>query len=304
MPDKKTQVKAAFLPFEAIQFPSQQPRRYFDPDKMAQLIESVKHHGILEPLLVRPVSDTKYELVAGERRYRAAVQAGLAEVPVTIKKLTDEEALQISLTENLQREDLNPVDETEGILSLLSVRLGLAVQPVVSLLYQLQNQSKKKAAKNVNPHSLRTVIQVFQELGLMSWESFVSNRLPLLKLPPDILEVLRQGKIAYTKAKALSLVKDEETRKRLLQEALDKNLSLKAIKEKIARLKIQPETADPDFQIKEIGRRLKKAKPWKRNPRQWHKVREYLDKIEALLNEVEGDSPSPEGTATLAETLR
>ncbi|MDV7393256.1 ParB/RepB/Spo0J family partition protein, partial [Arthrospira platensis SPKY1] len=107
------------LPIKAIKLPAQQPRRYFDPDKLAQLTESVKHNGILENLLVRPLDDNQYELVVGERRYRAAQEAGLTEVPVTIKELTDNEALQISLIENLHREDLNPVEETEGILWLL-----------------------------------------------------------------------------------------------------------------------------------------------------------------------------------------
>jgi ParB family chromosome partitioning protein len=84
----------------------------------------------------------------------------------------------------LQREDLNPIEETEGILSLLSVRLGLSVTSVSSMLYQLQNQTKNKVTDKVDPHSAGTIAKVFQELGGMSWESFVKNRLPLLELAP------------------------------------------------------------------------------------------------------------------------
>ncbi|MDT9198436.1 ParB/RepB/Spo0J family partition protein [Limnospira fusiformis KN01] len=275
------------LPIKAIKLPAQQPRRYFDPDKLAQLTESVKHNGILENLLVRPLDDNQYELVVGERRYRAAQEAGLTEVPVTIKELTDNEALQISLIENLQREDLNPVEETEGILWLLSLRLGLEVDAVGSVLYQLQNQTKQKVATEINTDSLEIVTNVFQELGFMSWESFVNNRLPLLKLPPDILEVLRQGKIAYTKAKALVSVKDPATRRRLLLQAVEENLSLGAIKEKIAQLKPEADPTTPNFKIKNISRHLNKTKLWEKDPKRWEKVQDYLAKIEAILAEVD-----------------
>ena len=291
---------AVTLPINGIKLPAQQPRRYFDPYKLVQLTESVRSVGILEPLLVRPLNDKKYELVVGERRYRAAQAAGLTEVPVTIKKLTDEEALQISLIENLQREDLNPVEETEGILSLLSVRLSLSVDAVVSLLYQIQNQVKQKVTAEIDALSLEIVIKVFQELGLMSWESFVSNRLPLLNLPSDILEVLRHGKIAYTKAKAIATLKEEAARTKLLQAALDENLSLVAIKEKIAQQKSKPNTITPNFQIKDISRRLNQAKLWKQDMKRWEQVQDYLAKIEALLTEVE--NPNTEVMLTKSDS--
>ncbi len=122
------------LPLAQIKLSPTQPRRYFDPDKLEQLTQSVKEHGILEPLLVRSLPDKKYELVAGERRYRAATAAGLTEVPVVVKELTDFDALQLALIENLQREDLNPVEETEGILQLLAMMLDSEREGVISLL--------------------------------------------------------------------------------------------------------------------------------------------------------------------------
>ena len=136
---------------EAIVVPEQQIRRYFDPDKMAQLTASVKEHGVLENLLVRPFPKRKgyYQLVAGERRYRAAKEAKLTEVPVTVKELTDEQALAICLVENLQRDDLNPVEETEGILLLLSTRLKLPKAEISSTLYRMHNQLTKKVTNNV-----------------------------------------------------------------------------------------------------------------------------------------------------------
>lgn len=115
-----------------------QPRRYFDSESLSSLKESIAREGILQPILVRPRGE-KYELVVGERRYRAATELGLAQIPVTIRDLSDEQARQYALMENLQREDLNPVEETEGILDLLAFKLNRDRGEVISLLNQLGN---------------------------------------------------------------------------------------------------------------------------------------------------------------------
>jgi ParB family chromosome partitioning protein len=131
---------------------------------MQYLVESIKSEGILQPLLVRPVGK-KYEVVAGERRYRAALEAGLTEVPATIREMTDDQAVQYALVENLQREDLNPVEETEGILSLLSLRLECDIAKVTSLLYRMENEAKGKITRNVSGKTeAETVEQVFASL--------------------------------------------------------------------------------------------------------------------------------------------
>ncbi|WP_250126495.1 ParB/RepB/Spo0J family partition protein [Chroococcidiopsis sp. CCMEE 29] len=222
---------------QEIHLPKQQPRRYFDPQKMKQLIQSVKEHGILEPLLVRPLLAGGYELVAGERRYRAAKEAGLTKLPVVVRELSNEEALQLALIENLQREDLNPIEETEGILQLLALKLGITVQEVAPLLYKMQNAIAGRVTDNVISNSESEIVKgVFNGLGLMEWESFTANRLPLLRLPEDLLEALRQGRIAYTKAQAISRVKDEVQRQALLEIAISESLSLAQIKERISKL--------------------------------------------------------------------
>ena len=278
------------LPLTAIVLPESQPRRYFDPEKLDQLAESIKTYGVLENLLVRPLSeqDDKYELVAGERRYRAAKAAGLTEVPVSIRDLTHEEALEISLIENLQREDLNPIEETEGILSLLSVRLQKPVSQVILLLYQMLNARTGKITNNVISNDQSTLVQaIFKEVGCMNWESFVSNRLPLLKLPIEILEALRQGKIEYTKATAIAKVKDETQRAELLKESIQNSLSLTQIKERIATLKPSPDLLSPKNQLQTLTRRLNQLKLWEKDKKTWKKVEGLLSKIEMMLTDVE-----------------
>ncbi|NJO93315.1 MAG: ParB/RepB/Spo0J family partition protein [Hydrococcus sp. RM1_1_31] len=162
---------ASLVSIKEIHLPQQQPRRYFDEQALQELTSSIEQHGILQPLLVRPLPSGGYELIAGERRYRAATESGLTEVPVIVRELNDSEALQIALIENLQREDLNPVEETEGILQLLSVRLEIPVPEVISRLYRLNNEVLVTLCLallyflNIRPESLRHFFYLFWKLS-------------------------------------------------------------------------------------------------------------------------------------------
>ena len=274
------------ISIESIKLPNSQPRRYFDPEKLEQLVISVKEHGILEPLLVRPLEAGQYELVAGERRYRAALQVGLKEIPIVIRKLNDREALQLSLVENLIREDLNPIEETEGILQLLSLRLNQDTDNVVSLLYRMQNEAKGKVTQNVlGSDDSEAIEAVFDALGMISWESFVSSRLPLLKLPEDVLEALRKGEIEYTKATAIARVKDLAQRTALLEATIADSLSLTQINERIkASRQVNQEPSSLKNLYKEASKQLQKAKVWE-NPKKQKALEKLLAQIEALLVE-------------------
>jgi ParB family chromosome partitioning protein len=268
----------------------EQPRHYFDPEKLEQLVQSIAQHGILEPLLVRPLESNQYELVAGERRYRAALKLGLPEVPVVIRQLNDEEAIQLALIENLQREDLNPIEETEGVLQLLAFRLKMPVQEIPTLLYQMKNTLEKEVdlKNNVIPNSRadqeREIQFVFQDLGLMNWLSFTCNRLPLLNLPKEVLEALRCGRIAYTKALAIARIKDETQRQRLLNQAIEENLSLNQIRAFIKVIKPKPEVQSPRALVTTLHRRLLKAKLWE-DPQRWTQAQALLSELEALLDQ-------------------
>lgn len=162
-----------------------QPRKNFDPAAMAELENSIREYGVLQPLLVRPMSDGSYRIVAGERRWRAARAAGLAEVPVVIRSLTDEEACAIALIENLQREDLDPLEEAEGIQRLIA-EFGFTQAEAAERL------SKSRPA--------------------------ITNSLRLLELPLAAREALSAGKISAGHARALLGLADAA----LIDEALKK----------------------------------------------------------------------------------
>lgn len=180
--DTVTATSHQFITIDAIYLPSKQPRRYFDLEKLNQLASSVKERGILEPLLVRPLQPGKYELVAGERRYRVAKAVGLTEIPVIVKELSEEQALHISLIENLQREDLNPIEETEGILHLLALKLERPISEVPPILYQMKNSLdrnldlRNNVVPQVESQEQQLIQTVFQGLGLMNWVSFTTHR--------------------------------------------------------------------------------------------------------------------------------
>jgi ParB family transcriptional regulator, chromosome partitioning protein len=283
----------SFLPLQLIKLPVQQPRRYFDPQAMQVLVKSVQQHGILEPLLVRISCNESYELVAGERRLKAAHAAGLVEVPVVIKELSDQEALKISILENLLREDLNPLEETEGILQLLELNLAMPIEQVISMLYRMQNDAHR-ATHNVMGHpEVKQVLSVFHEVG-MSWESFVNNRLPLLKLPEDVLHALRQGQLAYTKAIAIARVKDSAQRQQLLENAIAENLSLAVIREHISALLQSSRTSDhlvseplnPSLKsvFDSTYRYIRKANVWN-DPEKRVRVEQLLNELRQLAIE-------------------
>ena len=277
------------VPIEQITLPAQQPRRYFDPAKMAHLIESVRKHGILEPLIVRPIALNQYELLAGERRLRAAQALKLPQVPISSREFSDREAQQIALVENLQREDLNPIEETEAILSLLTLSLDVEQPEIIALLNQVSNAQKRNLDLTENVfRQYEQIENLLQSIGRFTAQSFRSSRLPLLNLPEEILTALRQGKLEYTKARAIAQVKDEAKRKKLLKQAVTKDLSLSAIKEEIAVIRAEESgnaEGDPvDFKVRfdDIHRRVKRAKLWD-DPKKRRRLEKMMGDLEALL---------------------
>ena len=153
-----------------------QPRKEFDEQALAELADSISRHGLLQPITVRPTSNLRYQIVAGERRWRASRMAGLETVPVIIRELTDAECAEIALIENLQREDLNPVEEAMGYRSLMDT-FGLTQEDVAAAV------GKSRPA--------------------------VANSLRLLGLPEDVLLLVNNGEISAGHGRALLAIKDE-----------------------------------------------------------------------------------------------
>lgn len=283
--EKTGAVQVAFL--TDIKLPDYQPRQYFDESKLEELAQTIKQHGVLEPLLVRKLANhNQYELVAGGRRYRAASKAGLTEVPVIVRELSNEQAIEIAIIENLQREDLNPVEETEGIINLLAKRLNIRTEEVSPLLHQLQKQLRGRSANNVIGSSKIELIQsVFDSLGLMELDSFISNRLPLLNLPKDILEALRAGKIEYTKAKAIARMADEKTRIQLLEEAIANSLSLSQIRELIKAEQEPKQQSELKTRFDTTYNQAKKAKKLWNDAKKRKQLESLLAKLEKLITD-------------------
>jgi ParB family chromosome partitioning protein len=219
--------------------------------------------------------------------------AGLTEVPVVSREMDDKTTYQVRLVENLQREDLNTLEETEGILELLALRLAISVDETVKLLQKMENEAKGKITRNVTGNSQTLLIEeVFTALGSMRWDSFVRNRLPLLNLPPDVLEVVRSGRLEYTKARAIARVKDQETRIELLETAIDYNLSLSEIKRKVKEIEqqsesqsfSQTESTSLKERVDDTWRRFKQAKVWD-DPKKKARIEKVLAQLEALMKD-------------------
>lgn len=275
------------LPISKIRTAKNQPRKYFDEDKLLQLEKSIREQGIIEPLIVRPLKRNLYELVAGERRFRVAQRIGLQEVPAIVRELDDLDAAKISLIENLQREDLNPYEETAGIITLLSTEFNIPSEEVSPLLHRVQHQFKQSSNNVIGTPEFIKIESVFSSIGKMTWESFINNRLPILNLPGDIIDALRQGKLAYTKAKAISQVKDEAERGQLLRIAIEENLSLSAIKQYIQRSDSSTQHKSKEAALKKRMKvtisKLNKSDVWS-SPSKQKKIEKFLNELEKLVS--------------------
>ncbi len=163
-------VSTSTLPINEIIPNKEQPRKTFDEGALQELADSITVHGVLQPLLVRPLLSGGYQLIAGERRWRASRMAGLKEVPVIIRELSDSEAMEIAIIENLQREDLNPIEEAEGLQALIDKCDYTQEQVAVSV-------GKSRPA--------------------------IANALRLLKLPEEVRQMTKDGEISAGHARAL-----------------------------------------------------------------------------------------------------
>lgn len=179
-----------------------QPRQEFDKEALSTLADSIKQHGLLQPLVVRPLPSGSYQIVAGERRWRACRMLGIDEVPVFIKELTDAQTMQIALIENLQRENLNPLEEAQGFRELMDS----------------YSMTQEDVAKTVGRS-----------------RSAVANSLRLLTLPSNVMELLKEGSITAGHAKALLSISDESMVNDIASRASKGELTVRDIEKMAAK---------------------------------------------------------------------
>lgn len=187
-----------------------QPRKDFDEKSLSELAESIEQHGVLQPLVVRPLANGSYQLVAGERRWRAARIAGLTEVPVVIKELTDEEVIEIAMIENLQREDLNPLEEALGYRYMMD-ELNIT-----------QEQAAEKVGKS---------------------RPAVANALRLLKLPNEIQDMVKNNLISPGHARALLGFDSEDMIVQTAKMIIKEDLSVREVENLVKKSKKIPKVA-------------------------------------------------------------
>lgn len=189
-----------------------QPRKIFDEDALAELADSIAKHGVIQPLLVRPMPDGSYQLVAGERRWRASRMAGLTEVPVVIKELSDDEAMALALIENLQREDLNAIEEAQGIKTLMDT------------LSLTQDEAAERVGKS---------------------RPAVANALRLLKLPDSVIALVSDGKLSPGHARALLGFKDEQDIIETADLIIEKGLTVRDVEKLVKKRNKEPKAEKP-----------------------------------------------------------
>ncbi len=194
------------LPIDEIIPNRDQPRKQFDEEALADLSASIAQHGVLQPLLVRPMPDGSYQLVAGERRWRASRMAGLTQVPVVVREMSTQQAAELALIENLQREDLNPMEEAEGYRTLMDT----------------YGMTQEEAARVVNKS-----------------RPAVTNALRLLQLPAAVTALVAAGTLSAGHARTVLAFEGEEARIAAANAAVDKGLSVREL-ERMAKAAKKP----------------------------------------------------------------
>lgn len=239
-----------------------QARKAFKEEDLKALAQSIEDHGILQPLLVRKVKD-HYQIIAGERRFRAAKLAGLKEVPVLIKDLSEEDAATVSLIENIQREDLNPIEE------------ALAFQEMMKT-YQLTQEDLAKA--------------------LSKSRSSIANTLRLLKLEEEVQDYLREGKLSFSHGRLLLKIKDPKAQVKKAREIVAQGTSILEAEKSLEKTKNKKKPARKDPYLQDIEDRLSlslgtKVEVMNRGKVKKIQIEYYSDEdLTRLLEEITGEN--------------
>ena len=206
--DEENESELLTLPISKVEPRKDQPREYFDQQALQELADSISQYGLIQPITVRKLNTGYYQIIAGERRWRASRLAGLTEVPVRVIEADDRKTAELALVENLQREDLNPIEEAKGYKTLID-EFGL---------------TQEEAAKSVGRS-----------------RPAVTNALRLLSLSPKVLEMVEKNKLSAGHARALISIADDRKQLNAANEVLEKGLSVRKTEQLAARLSKEPE---------------------------------------------------------------
>ena len=253
-----------------------QPRTSFDEVSLLELAENIRQNGVLQPILVRPTG-AGHEIVAGERRWRAAKLAGLTTIPVYLRELDDQQAAAASAVENLMREDLNPVEEVEAKRRIAALTLGVPESEVFARLRLLLDRPES------DPEGVTQLNLAFGRLGGEKWESFLKNKARLLNLPEDVKQAIRGG-LDYRKALVIGGVGERGERLRLIRLAQD-GLSVQALKDTL-----HPVRDDREQRRRNVLRALGQQKVMGRlSEKDRGKVERLLGQLELILKVKPGE---------------
>lgn len=209
--DTENGSEAIMLRISEIEPNREQPRKEFDEQALAELSQSIMQFGVLQPILVRPIFDGGYQIVAGERRYRASRMAGLTEIPAVIRELSDNETMELALIENLQREDLSPIEEAKGYKTLIET-------------YEMSQE------------------QVAQTVGKS--RPAITNTMRLLLLPDDVIEKVEKGELSQGHARALLSLENKALISAIADDIIAKGLSVRQVEKLVKDLSKKPVTRE------------------------------------------------------------
>lgn len=272
-------------------------RHYYDEAAIQEWADhDLKPNGIRSPLWVRPMpekvlkgkprKEPQYELVAGMRRFKGATYLKMETVPVKVFNWDEDEAYNAAVAENFNRRDFTPLEELDSILSILEIALDRPQDEVIQLLYRMKNDFAGNTKQDVllSPEA-QTVEQVFRTLNRMTWQSFINTRLSLRNKPTDILDAIREGKLDYSTAMPIASIEDPKVRQRMLEAAIEQNLSVRDVRDRVATLKeqvnVNPEPSLPQ-RFTALGKQLRRSKAWE-DPKKKSKIEKLLSQLEELL---------------------
>ncbi len=283
--DPAPDAAAVWIALDHIQAASSQPRRYFDPAKITALANSFQQQGFKGAINVRPLGNGKYEVVAGERRYRAAQEAGLEQVACIVDDYNDEQALEFALVENLLREDLSKLEETEGILDLIELKFGIARPDAIALIQSEGHpRHREKVGGNDSPSpELQSIISLLNHFNV-DLETFRTKHLRLLNLPQEVRQAHLAGKLDYTKALEIAKVHSESARSHLLQDVLHQQLSVREIKDRVREIN-QPAPNQRKSREQKLVDRLTAVSKQAKRQKNWQSSK--VKELETLLNRLE-----------------